>query len=110
MEVMVGGGGAGFWVERFNVGAAELEHGGRKRFVRFGPPGFPDLLMIGDGGFMMTISELETAVREDLPLVVCVMNDCAYGAELHVLRPRQLRLEKCLFPDIEFAYISSCLA
>ncbi len=73
-------------------------------------PDHTTVLMIGDGGFMMTISELETAVREDLPLVVCVMNDCAYGAELHVLRPRQLPVEKSLFPDIDFADIAACFA
>ena len=60
-------------------------------------PDHTTVLVIGDGGFMMTLSELETVVREDLPIVI-VMNDCAYGAELHVLRPRQLPVEKSLFP------------
>ncbi|GIT54141.1 MAG: hypothetical protein Ct9H300mP16_13010 [Pseudomonadota bacterium] len=40
------------------------------------------VLLGGDGGFMMTIGELETVVREDLPLIIVVINDCAYGAEL----------------------------
>ena len=66
------------------------------------------VLVIGDGGLMMTLSELETAAREGLPLVVVVMNDCAYGAELHVLRPHQLPVEKSLFPDIEFADVAAC--
>jgi len=66
------------------------------------------VLVIGDGGLMMTLSELETAARESLPLVVVVMNDCAYGAELHVLRPHQLPVEKSLFPDIEFADVAAC--
>ena len=73
-------------------------------------PDHTTVLMIGDGGFMMTISELETTVREDLPLVIVVMNDCAYGAELHVLRPRQLPVEKSLFPDIDFADVAACFA
>ena len=73
-------------------------------------PDHTTVLVIGDGGFMMTISELETAVREDLPLVIVVMNDCAYGAELHVLRPRQLPTEKSLFPDIDFADVAACFA
>ncbi|ULH17000.1 thiamine pyrophosphate-binding protein (plasmid) [Deinococcus sp. KNUC1210] len=37
----------------------------------------------GDGGFLMAISELETAVRLRLPLVCIVYNDAAYGAEVH---------------------------
>ena len=73
-------------------------------------PDHTTVLVIGDGGFMMTLSELETAVREDMPLVVVVMNDCAYGAELHVLRPRQLPVEKSLFPDIDFADVAACFA
>ncbi|MEV3959660.1 thiamine pyrophosphate-binding protein [Nocardia sp. NPDC050193] len=46
----------------------------------------PDRLPVlgtGDGGFLMAISELETAVRCALPLVVIVYNDSAYGAEVH---------------------------
>ena len=31
------------------------------------------VLVVGDGGFLMTLGELETAVREDLPLVIVVM-------------------------------------
>jgi thiamine pyrophosphate-dependent acetolactate synthase large subunit-like protein len=48
-----------------------------------GRPDKPTVLIIGDGGFLMTLGELETAAREDLPLIVIVMNDCAYaqGAE-----------------------------
>lgn len=44
-------------------------------------PGQPVVLLCGDGGFMMSASELSTAVRERLPLVVLVYNDGAYGAE-----------------------------
>ncbi|NUP26385.1 MAG: thiamine pyrophosphate-binding protein [Nocardia sp.] len=46
----------------------------------------PDRLPVlgaGDGGFLMAVSELETAVRCALPLVVIVYNDSAYGAEVH---------------------------
>ncbi|UQN14169.1 thiamine pyrophosphate-binding protein [Gulosibacter sp. ACHW.36C] len=41
------------------------------------------VLGVGDGGFLMAIAELETAVRLELPLVVIVYNDDAYGAEVH---------------------------
>lgn len=35
----------------------------------------------GDGGLMMSIQAIETAVRHDAPLVLVVMNDDALGAE-----------------------------
>lgn len=43
---------------------------------------FPDRKVVavtGDGGFMMNVQELETAVRLKLPLVVLVWNDGEYG-------------------------------
>jgi acetolactate synthase-1/2/3 large subunit len=33
----------------------------------------------GDGGFMLNIAELATAVQEQLPVVTCVFNDRGYG-------------------------------
>ncbi|MFV0434579.1 MAG: thiamine pyrophosphate-binding protein [Leucobacter sp.] len=50
----------------------------------------PDRLPVlgtGDGGVLMGIAELETAVRLRLPLVVVVYNDDAYGAEVHHFAP-----------------------
>ena len=64
------------------------------------------VLVIGDGGFAMTMGELETVVREDLPLVIVLMNDCAYGAELHFLRMHQLPVSKSLFPDVDYAPVA----
>lgn len=37
------------------------------------------LAICGDGGFMMNSQELETAVRNNLDLVVLILNDSAYG-------------------------------
>jgi acetolactate synthase-1/2/3 large subunit len=45
--------------------------------------GRPAFLLEGDGGFMMHLAEFETAVRDELPLLVLVMNDRALGAEMH---------------------------
>jgi acetolactate synthase-1/2/3 large subunit len=64
------------------------------------------VLVIGDGGFLMTMGELETVVREDLPIVIVLMNDCAYGAELHFLKMRNLPVTKSVFPDVDFAPIA----
>ena len=65
------------------------------------------VLVVGDGGLLMSIGELETAVREDLPMVIILMNDCAYGAELHFLRLRQQPVSKSVFPDVDFAPIAA---
>ena len=74
-------------------------------------PEKPTVMVIGDGGFLMTMGELETVVREDLPLVVIVlMNDCAYGAELHFLKLRQHPVAKSVFPDVDFAPIAAASA
>jgi thiamine pyrophosphate-dependent acetolactate synthase large subunit-like protein len=46
----------------------------------------PVFAFVGDGGLMMSIQELETAARAQIPLTVIVMNDGGYGAEVHKLR------------------------
>ncbi len=46
----------------------------------------PDRLTVaalGDGGFLMGVSELETAARLGLGLLVVIYDDAAYGAEVH---------------------------
>jgi thiamine pyrophosphate-dependent acetolactate synthase large subunit-like protein len=75
--------------------------------VARGRPDIPTILVIGDGGFLMTMGELETVVREDIPLVIIVMNDCAYGAELHFLRMRGLPEAKSVFPDVDYAPVAA---
>src|SRR6185312_697196 len=36
-------------------------------------------LIQGDGGFMLNIGELATAVQHNVPVIVCVFNDRGYG-------------------------------
>ena len=74
--------------------------------VAKGSPHIPTVLVIGDGGFLMTLSELETATREDIPLLIVLMNDCAYGAELHFLAMRKLPVGRSVFPDVDFATVA----
>ena len=71
-----------------------------------GAPDRTTVLFVGDGGFLMTLGELETAEREDIPLVIVVMNDCAYGAELHFLQMRDMPVAKAVFVDIDFAPVA----
>jgi thiamine pyrophosphate-dependent acetolactate synthase large subunit-like protein len=72
-------------------------------------PDEANVLIIGDGGFMMTLSELESVARNEIALVVIVMNDCAYGAELQICRLRNLPEVTSIFPDIDFAPIAEAL-
>jgi thiamine pyrophosphate-dependent acetolactate synthase large subunit-like protein len=43
-------------------------------------------LIDGDGSFLMHVQELETAVRHGLTPLMIVLNDEAYGSEIHKLR------------------------
>ncbi|MFB6080013.1 MAG: thiamine pyrophosphate-dependent enzyme [Haloferacaceae archaeon] len=43
------------------------------------------ITLCGDGGFMMSLPELETAVRHEVPVVVVVGNDSSLSAEYHSL-------------------------
>jgi thiamine pyrophosphate-dependent acetolactate synthase large subunit-like protein len=68
------------------------------------------VLGTGDGGFLMSIAELETAVRLSLPLVVIVYNDAAYSAELHHFGNNDggapVDLSTVTFPDTDIAAIA----
>ncbi|EOM75514.1 thiamine pyrophosphate-binding protein [Rhodococcus rhodnii] len=58
-----------------------------------------------DGGFLMGISELDTAVRLGLPLLVIVYNDSQYGAEVHHFTGDE-DLTTVTFPDTDIAAIA----
>lgn len=63
------------------------------------------VLGTGDGGFLMSVQELETAVRLCLPLVVVVYNDAAYSAEVHHFG-HEHDLGAVTFPDTDIAAIA----
>jgi acetolactate synthase I/II/III large subunit len=69
----------------------------------------PDRLTVaalGDGGALMGISELETAVRLSLPMVIVVYDDEAYGAEVHHFGPDGFPLDTVRFPPTDIAAIA----
>jgi acetolactate synthase-1/2/3 large subunit len=69
----------------------------------------PDRLTIaalGDGGFLMSVAELITAVRLGLPLLVVIYDDAAYGAEVHHFGPHGHPLDTVTFPDTDLAAIA----
>ncbi|MEU4555292.1 thiamine pyrophosphate-binding protein [Micromonospora violae] len=69
----------------------------------------PDRLTVaavGDGGFVMSATELLTAVRLALPLLVVIYDDAAYGAEVHHFGPGGHPLETVTFPETDLAAIA----
>jgi acetolactate synthase I/II/III large subunit len=68
----------------------------------------PDRLTVaalGDGGFLMSVAEVATAVRLGLPLLIVVYNDAAYGAEVHHFGPDGHPVDTVTFPDTDLAAI-----
>ncbi|MGW4485117.1 thiamine pyrophosphate-binding protein [Amycolatopsis sp. NPDC004368] len=61
---------------------------------------------LGDGGFLMGLSELDTAVRLELPLLVVVYNDAGYGAEVHHFGAGTAGLENVTFPEHDLAALA----
>ena len=65
------------------------------------------LLVEGDGSLLMNIQELETAARHQIGnLVVCAINDGAFGAEAHKLRAWGLDENLAVFGRPDFAAIA----
>lgn len=64
------------------------------------------VLVIGDGGLAMSLGELISAARVAYPILIVVMNDRAYGAEVHDLRELGLPEERALLPEIDFAAVA----
>ncbi|WP_417564735.1 thiamine pyrophosphate-binding protein [Microbacterium sp.] len=61
---------------------------------------------IGDGGFMMSHVELDTAVRLRMGLLVLVYNDNAYGAEVQHFKHVTDQLEIVSFPETDIAAVA----
>ncbi|HWI22501.1 MAG TPA: thiamine pyrophosphate-binding protein [Baekduia sp.] len=61
---------------------------------------------VGDGGLMMSLAELDTAVRLGLSLVVLVYDDHAYGAEVHHFTDEGVNHDTVTFPDTDIAAIA----
>jgi acetolactate synthase-1/2/3 large subunit len=72
----------------------------------FARPDRLTLCVVGDGGFLMSLSELDTAVRHQLELVVVVMNDGGYGWEYHQMRDQGLDPGLSQIPRPDFAAVA----
>jgi thiamine pyrophosphate-dependent acetolactate synthase large subunit-like protein len=60
----------------------------------------------GDGSFMMSLVELDTAVRLGLGMVVLVFNDEAYGAEVNLFQRDTAQLDTVRFPETDIAAVA----
>jgi acetolactate synthase I/II/III large subunit len=69
-------------------------------------PERPVVLFDGDGSLMMHVQELETIRRHRMNLLIVVMNDGAYGSEVHKLRSEGLPDDGSVFGYCDFAGIA----
>jgi thiamine pyrophosphate-dependent acetolactate synthase large subunit-like protein len=69
----------------------------------------PTVVVVGDGGALMSLGELETLARYRPPVTVVVLNDHAYGAEIHHLRRHGLPETLADFPPCDLAAVATAL-
>ena len=69
-------------------------------------PGKLAVLGAGDGGFLMSISDLETAIRLGLRMCILIYNDSSYAAEVHYFRHQGFSIDIVQFPETDFAAIA----
>jgi Thiamine pyrophosphate enzyme, C-terminal TPP binding domain len=54
----------------------------------------------GDGGFLMSISDLETAIRLGLRMCILIYNDSSYAAEVHYFRRQGFSIDISWRPEL----------
>jgi acetolactate synthase I/II/III large subunit len=64
------------------------------------------VLFEGDGSMLMHIQELEMVQRHRLKLLICVLNDGAYGSEIHKLRADGVDDSGAIFGRTDLAAIA----
>lgn len=67
------------------------------------------VLISGDGGALMALSDLDTAIKAIPSGVMVVFNDAAYGAELHQYAVRGLDPAAMLIEEVDFAAVGKAL-
>lgn len=69
-------------------------------------PDTPVVLFDGDGSLLMHVQELETIQRHGLKIMIVVLNDGAYGSEIHKLRAEGLSDAGAVFGRTDLAGIA----
>lgn len=73
-------------------------------------PGTPTVALAGDGGFLMTGQELETAVRCELPVIALAFNNRSYGTiRMHQEREYPDRVSATDLGPVDFALFARSL-
>ncbi|KIP53191.1 thiamine pyrophosphate-binding protein [Leucobacter komagatae] len=67
------------------------------------------VLTTGDGGGLMALADLESAIRTARSQVIVVWNDSAYSAEVHLYGVMGLDTAPMLIPTVNFAGVASAL-
>jgi thiamine pyrophosphate-dependent acetolactate synthase large subunit-like protein len=67
------------------------------------------VLVIGDGGLLMSLGELAAAVHHRLPVLIVVMNDAGYGAEIHHFSQLGIPTALAEFGETDFAAVARAL-
>lgn len=67
------------------------------------------VLVSGDGGGLMGLADFETFLRATRKGVVVVLNDSAYGAELHQYAAKGLHDQAMLIDEVDFAAVGRAL-
>ncbi|MGH3261747.1 MAG: thiamine pyrophosphate-dependent enzyme, partial [Trebonia sp.] len=74
--------------------------------VALGRPDRRCVMFAGDGGLMMSMQELETAAREQIPLTIVVLDDCAYRPEVRFMEALGKPGDVGLFDEVDFAAVA----
>ena len=67
------------------------------------------VVVVGDGGLLMSLGEIDSAVNLGLPMLVVVMNDAGYGAEVHHFRTLGLPVDLARLGERDFAAIAESM-
>ena len=67
------------------------------------------VVVVGDGGLLMSLGELDAAIQLGVPMLVVIMNDAAYGAEVHHFRSLDLPTDLALLGEKDFAGIATAM-
>ena len=67
------------------------------------------VVVVADGGLVMSLGEIDAAVNLGVPMLVVVMNDAAYGAEVHHFRSLGLPTDLALLGGLDFAAIAGAM-
>ncbi|MDG4766058.1 thiamine pyrophosphate-binding protein [Solwaraspora sp. WMMD406] len=74
-----------------------------------GRPERPVVAFEGDGSLLTALGELDTLARLAVPVLVMILDDSAYGAEVRKLRPRGADVRLARFPSRDLAAVATAL-